>query len=232
MRWVVGSAPHGGWHHQFFYEYLTRLLYKEYDSLHLFVLGARYSRSVVRTSAFGAMGRWIDPPWRMASPNISRLLYKEYESLHLILLGARCSSSVLRMSAHGAMDQSFMVDPLSYFSFQPVFHDRCNKGRGMCHPVCGMVHIKEPLLLIGKSSTCRGGSGFPLSLRRKEMFYLTMHSTHFIYGYMASDIWKRTTQIAREETRCRHRYQTNIFNKATDTKLKISIPPPIPNSKF
>ena len=25
--------------------------------------------------------------------------------------------------------------------------------------------------------------------RRKEMFYLTMHSTHFIYGYMVSDIW-------------------------------------------
>ena len=24
---------------------------------------------------------------------------------------------------------------------------------------------------------------------RKKMFYLTMHSTHFIYGYMASDIW-------------------------------------------
>ena len=27
---------------------------------------------------------------------------------------------------------------------------------------------------------------------RKEIFYLTMHSTHFIYGYMASDIWERT----------------------------------------
>ena len=39
---------------------------------------------------------------------------------------------------------------------------------------------------------------------RKEMFYLTTHSTHFIYGYMASDIWLRTTQIAIEETRCRH----------------------------
>ena len=25
--------------------------------------------------------------------------------------------------------------------------------------------------------------------RGKEMFYLTTHSTHFIYGYMASDIW-------------------------------------------
>ena len=24
---------------------------------------------------------------------------------------------------------------------------------------------------------------------RKEMFYLTMHSTHFIYDYMASHIW-------------------------------------------
>ena len=24
---------------------------------------------------------------------------------------------------------------------------------------------------------------------RKEMFYLTTYSTHFIYGYMASDIW-------------------------------------------
>ena len=39
---------------------------------------------------------------------------------------------------------------------------------------------------------------------RKEMFYLTTHSTHFIHGYMASDIWQRTTQIAKKETRCRH----------------------------
>ena len=28
-----------------------------------------------------------------------------------------------------------------------------------------------------------------LVCRRKEMFYLTTHSTHFIYGYMTSDIW-------------------------------------------
>ena len=44
------------------------------------------------------------------------------------------------------------VDPLSYFSFQPVLHDWCNKGHGMCYTVCGMVHIKEPLLLIDKNS--------------------------------------------------------------------------------
>ena len=36
------------------------------------------------------------------------------------------------------------------------------------------------------------------------MFYLMMHSTHFIYGYMASDIWLKTILIVRKETRCRH----------------------------
>ena len=36
------------------------------------------------------------------------------------------------------------------------------------------------------------------------MFYLTTHSTHFIYGYMASDIWLRTILIVTKETRCRH----------------------------
>ena len=36
------------------------------------------------------------------------------------------------------------------------------------------------------------------------MFYLTTHSTHFIYGYMASDIWLKTILIVRKETRCRH----------------------------
>ena len=71
-----------------------------------------------------------------------------------------------------------MVDQLSYFSFQPVLHNWCNKGCGMCYPVCGM--------------------------REREMFYLTTHSTHFIYGYMASDIWLRTILIVRKETRCRH----------------------------
>ena len=40
--------------------------------------------------------------------------------------------------------------------------------------------------------------------REREMFYLTMHSTHFIYGYMASDIWLRTILIVRKETCCRH----------------------------
>ena len=44
----------------------------------------------------------------------------------------------------------------------------------------------------------------PCFLREREMFYLTMHSTHFICGYMASDIWLRTILIVRKETRCHH----------------------------
>ena len=48
-------------------------------------------------------------------------------------------------------------------SFQPVLHDWCKKDCGMCYPVCGIVHIKDPLLLIGKTCTCSGSSGFPLS---------------------------------------------------------------------
>ena len=36
------------------------------------------------------------------------------------------------------------------------------------------------------------------------MFYLTTHSTHFIYGYMASDIWLRTVLEVRKKTHCCH----------------------------
>ena len=37
-----------------------------------------------------------------------------------------------------------MVDSLSYFSFQPLLHDWCNKGRGVYYSVCEMVYIKDP----------------------------------------------------------------------------------------
>ena len=53
-----------------------------------------------------------------------------------------------------------------WISFQPVPHDWCNKG-------CVMVHIKEPLLLVGKSNPC-GCSRFPLSLSEWSFtIYLT-----------------------------------------------------------
>ena len=43
-------------------------------------------------------------------------------------------------------DQSILVDPLSYFPFQPVLHNWWNKGCGMCYHVCGMMHILNDTL--------------------------------------------------------------------------------------
>ena len=56
------------------------------------------------------------------------------------------------------------------------------------------------------------------------MFYLTTHSTHFIYGYMASDIWLRTIQIARQETRyCENNCLQIHFKRNTSTTCRITI---------
>ena len=46
------------------------------------------------------------------------------------------------------------------------------------------------------------------------MFYLTTHSTHFIYCYMASDIWLRTILIVRKE---KERKGNILFNDALNT---------------
>ena len=84
------------------------------------------------------------------------------------------SGKSVRSWRDGSSDRSFMVDPFSYFSFQ--LHDWCNKGCGMCYPVCGMVHIKEPLLLIGKCSPC-GGSGFLSRYLSGPLPYVLRHIT-------------------------------------------------------
>ena len=72
--------------------------------------------------------------------------HSDPKSAIVIVLGAGRSSEVERSLMVRWVVGSILhgVDPLSYFSFQPVLHDWCNKGRGMCYPVCGVVHIKEP----------------------------------------------------------------------------------------
>ena len=73
---------------------------------------------------------------------------------------------MVRAFAHGAMGRRIdpsWAGPIELFLVPASVYDWCNKGHGMCYPVCGMLHIKEPLLLIGKSSLC-GGTGFPFSL--------------------------------------------------------------------
>ena len=56
-----------------------------------------------------------------------------------------------------------MVDPLSYLSFQLGSTTGVTKDVVFVILSGSMVHVKEPLLLIEKSSPC-GGSRFPLSL--------------------------------------------------------------------
>ena len=65
--------------------------------------------------------------------NLSLVLYKKSS----YTLGAGRSSEVERSLMVRWVIGSILhgVDPLSYFSFQPVLHDWCNKGCGMCYPV-------------------------------------------------------------------------------------------------
>ena len=81
-----------------------------------------------------------------------------------ILLSQRmCADYVTTLSVSRGLDILIASGQGRLQVGKPLLHDWCNKGRGMCYPVCGMVRIKEPLLLIDKSSLC-GGSGFPFSL--------------------------------------------------------------------
>ena len=64
---------------------------------------------------------------------------------------------MVRVFAHGAMGRR--IDP----SWGGPIELFLVPASGMYYPVSGMTHIKEPLVLIGKSSLC-GGSGFHLSL--------------------------------------------------------------------
>ena len=94
---------------------------------------------------------------------------------------------MVRAFAHGAMGRR--IDPsLRYFSFRPVLHDWFNKGRAMCYLVCGMVHIKESLLLIRRSSPC-GGSGFPL-LQSEWFFTICLTPYNRRYNVLSTSLNK------------------------------------------
>ena len=86
--------------------------------------------------------------------------------------------------SHGAMGRR--IDPSWWTHWAISRSSQCPATRVtkavVCVIVCGVMHIKAPLLLIEKSSIC-GGSGFPLSLSEwfLNMFYLTTHSTHILF---------------------------------------------------
>ena len=68
---------------------------------------------------------------------------------------------------------------------------------------CGFLIIPETQKKMIKTFYINSYIGIYVVPRERER-NLTTHSTHFIYGYMASDIWLTTILIVRKETRCRH----------------------------
>ena len=87
-----------------------------------------------------------------------------------------------------------------------TYHSLCYTSRGALagtrNSSMGPAHVKKKTQTecISLRNSEPLGHTRSFYYRKEEMFYLMMHSTHFIYGYMASDIWQRTIQIAREET--------------------------------
>ena len=56
-------------------------------------------------------------------------------------------------------------------------------------------------------------------VKEGRKWFISRRTQHILfYGYMASDIWLRTIQIAKEETRCRH-YIGYFFGLAARDRL-------------
>ena len=70
--------------------------------------------------------------WTKLNPALS--------SFHVIAI------TTLLLTTGGSTE--LFLDPLNCISFQPVLHGWCNKGRGMYHPICGLVHTEDILLRI------------------------------------------------------------------------------------
>ena len=73
---------------------------------------------------------------------------------------------------------------LQLYGVGHMVKDHSDSERGNPLPVTeetSFINITILYRLISTNEKCKE--------RGKEMFYLTMHSTHFIYSYMASDIW-------------------------------------------
>ena len=84
-----------------------------------------------------------------------------------------------RASAHGAVGHKIVTCDrlIELFLILASAPQLVNKYRGMGYPVCGMMHIKIPLLLIKKSSPYGGSSRFPLS-RSEWSFTICLPYNH------------------------------------------------------
>ena len=73
-------------------------------------------------------------------------------NFHQVPVAQSIACPPLKRSVVGSILLSGPSCSLGYFPFQPVVHNWFIKGRSMYCSVYGKVHIKDPLLLIEKSS--------------------------------------------------------------------------------
>ena len=97
-------------------------------------------------------------------------------------------------SKEGRKEMFYLTMHSTHFLFTVIWHqtygkelvllsDRKVRAEDMlCITLARFTKFREAFNIASAScvNLCKG---------RKEVFYLMTHSTHFIYGYMASDIW-------------------------------------------
>ena len=115
-------------------------------------------------------------------------LEQNLESLFTVILAKRCLHT-----SH--VEFRITLPPAAFFSADGHADDPSHSERTLVPPT-KRKHISRSDLMSWVTTVC--------CWKGKERFYLTIHSTHFIYSYMASDIWLRTILIVRKETRCCH----------------------------
>ena len=110
-----------------------------------------------------------------------------------------------------------MHNSIVKFNAGDTFHDRKWSGRPRKTTPREDRSMRQIVMRLPKSSR----ESVLFYSGEREMFYLTTHSTHFIYGYMASDIWLRTILIVRKETRCGHiGYSYRLTARVFDSKFQ------------
>ena len=139
-----------------------------------------YTTAISRGALDGTRNSSMGPPWRIDPTTHCTMSERSYHGatsrcwqlgfcLYAIQI-FKTEGGLLTVIWYPSLVSIFWmlgrrIDPsFSYFSVQPMLHGWSNKDRGMYYPVCGMLRIKDPLPLIGKSSPCNGGSGFPILL--------------------------------------------------------------------
>ena len=109
------------------------------------------------------------------------------------------SSGALAGMRYSSTGPPWRIDPTTHRTMSEAFTTELHLAPVWVEGGTGLAHMSSSTTLKSYNIKQSGAQWVA-----RETFYLTTHSTHFIYGYMASDIWLRTILIVRKETRCHH----------------------------